>query len=249
MPGNSRDPKIPYRKSIRLMGYDYSQGGAYFVTICTTYIKNLFGKIIDGEMILNHLGIIAKRELLELHNTYPNVEINDDEFVVMPDHIHAILWKTDVGASQRLARNPIFGPTLQSLREILGQYKSRVTKGINLLRKTPGKSVWQRNYYDRIIRDEKELLAIKKYITDNPCSGRRTVEEERLVSRDSSGDPALSRAKPRERRPYKSTHETAPSFSSLSMRSSSVFISRRWKISRAWAHSFSPSFLSPDFNS
>ena len=111
MPENSENLISYSRKSIRLKGYDYGQPGVYFITIFTKDMKNLFGKIVEGEMILNHLGTIAKRELHKLHSTYPNVKIFDDEFIVMPDHIHPILWIADVGASQRLARNPVFGPT------------------------------------------------------------------------------------------------------------------------------------------
>lgn len=156
------------RKSIRLKGYDYSQPGGYFITICTKEMRRLFGQIVAGEMILNRFGTVARGELLKLQSTYPNVEIFSDECVIMPDHIHTILWITDVGASQRLAQNTTSGLIPQSLGAIISQYKSRVTKGINLLRRTPGEPVWQRNYYDRIIRNNKELLAIKKYITENP---------------------------------------------------------------------------------
>ncbi len=169
------------RKSIRLKDYDYSQPGTYFVTICTNNMKKIFGQIDDGVMKLNHLGEIARRELLQVPKTYPGVELFDDEYVIMPNHIHAILWKFDVGATpvlsswctapacrRRVARISSSGPNPKTLGAIVGQYKSRVTKQINRLRETPGKPVWQRNYYDRIIRNDKELQAIRKYIADNP---------------------------------------------------------------------------------
>ena len=168
MSDNSEKIKPYSRKSIRLKGYDYSQPGGYFITICTKETRRLFGRIVAGEMILNRFGTAARGKLLKLQSTYPNVEIFSDEWVIMPDQIHTILWITDVGASQRLARNTTSGLIPQSLGSIISQYKSRVTKGINLLRRTPGEPVWQRNYYDRIIRNNKELLAIKKYITENP---------------------------------------------------------------------------------
>ena len=109
MSDNSEKIKPYSRKSIRLKGYDYSQPGGYFITICTKETRRLFGRIVAGEMILNRFGTVAHGKLHKLHNTYPNVEIYDDEFVVMPDHIHAILWITDVGASQRLAQNTTSG--------------------------------------------------------------------------------------------------------------------------------------------
>ncbi|RLD02442.1 MAG: hypothetical protein DRI46_00415 [Chloroflexi bacterium] len=81
----------------------------YFITICTKEMKKLFGRIVNGDMILNRFGTVARGELLELQSTSPNVETYDDEFVIMTDHIHAILWITDVGASHQLARNTTFG--------------------------------------------------------------------------------------------------------------------------------------------
>ena len=160
--------KIFSRKSIRLKGYDYRLPGAYFVTICTENMRKLFGSIVAGEMILNRFGIIAREELLKLQKTYPNLEIFNDEFVIMPNHIHTIFWITDVGATEPVAQNPEHRIIPSSLGAIIGQYKSRVTKSINKHRRTPGRQVWQRNYYDRIIRNNKELLTIKKYINDNP---------------------------------------------------------------------------------
>ena len=168
MKNNTTIRNITNRKSIHLKGYDYSQPGVYFVTICTNNMKKLFGQIDDGVMKLNHLGEIARRELLQVPKTYPDLELFDDEYVSMPNHIHAILWKINVGATDPVARISSSGPNPKTLGAIVGQYKSRVAKQINHLRKTPGGPVWQRNYYDRIIRNDKELRAIRKYIADNP---------------------------------------------------------------------------------
>jgi len=84
------NPDIHHRRSIRLKGYDYSQNGAYFVTICTHNRECLFGKIVDGEMCINEWGKIAKRCWLEIPQHYPNVSL--DEFVIMPNHIYGILF-------------------------------------------------------------------------------------------------------------------------------------------------------------
>ncbi len=156
------------RKSIRLRGYDYRQAGAYFITICTKKMKNMFGRIVNGEMKLNNIGIIALDELNKLPKTFPQLIIYDDEFIIMPNHIHVIFWIIEVGATEPVARTTNKGIAPGSLGTIIGQFKSRATKSINKLNRTPGEQVWQRNYFDRIIRNNKELLAIKKYITDNP---------------------------------------------------------------------------------
>ena len=84
------NPDTHHRRSIRLKGYDYSQDGAYFVTICTHNIECLFGKIVDGEMRINEWGKIAERCWLEIPQHYPNVSL--DEFVIMPNHIYGILF-------------------------------------------------------------------------------------------------------------------------------------------------------------
>jgi REP element-mobilizing transposase RayT len=168
MPENHRKSILYSRKSIRLQDYDYSQPGAYFITICTKEMRYIFGRIYEGEMVLNRYGIIAQEELLHIPTTYPVVEIHTDELAIMPNHIHAILWIMDVGATELVARKLPTGPRPQSIGAIIGQYKSRVTKKINLLRRIHKETVWQRNYYDRIIRNENELHAIKKFIIDNP---------------------------------------------------------------------------------
>lgn len=165
---SSEKSKTYSRRSLRLKGYDYREPGMYFITICTYDMRMLFGKINEGEMHLNEHGFIARDELLNMQLTYPNVEIFDDEYVIMPNHIHVILWITDVGATHRVAKEHSSGPVPQSLSAIIGQYKSRVTKEINLISRRPGEPIWQRSFYDRIIRNNEELLAIKKYIIENP---------------------------------------------------------------------------------
>jgi len=90
------DPNRHHRRSIRLSGYDYSQAGAYFITICTQDRACLFGDVVDGEMRLNDAGRVAQQCWRQIPAHFPNVEL--DEFVVMPNHVHGILVITDVGA-------------------------------------------------------------------------------------------------------------------------------------------------------
>ncbi|HEX2620974.1 MAG TPA: transposase [Phototrophicaceae bacterium] len=182
------------RRSIRLKAYDYSQSGAYFVTICTHQRERLFGEVADGVMQLRVFGEIVQEEWLRTPQIRPEVEI--DAFVIMPNHIHGIIVITGdgrttsnlktkpsnqshpVGANRRFAPTPTAssqsnrpkGTKPGSLGAILQQFKSVVTKRINLLRDTPGASVWQRNYYESIIRDESTLNTVRLYIETNPTN-------------------------------------------------------------------------------
>ena len=157
------DPQKHHRRSVRLKGYDYSQAGAYFVTIVAWQREMLFGGIVKGESILNEFGEIVREEWERTAVVRPNVELG--EYVVMPNHFHGILvFRENVGATRRVA------PTLQSgsLGAVMAQFKSIVTKRINGLRNVTGLPIWQRNYYERIIRDEHEMDRIHRYIESNP---------------------------------------------------------------------------------
>ncbi len=170
-----------HRRSIRLHGYDYTQPGAYFVTICTEGRACWFGEVRDGKMQLNALGEIVREEWFRTADVRPNVVLYRDEFVVMPNHVHGIIWIVEddgaavVGATRRVAPTtrvaptaPPHGPVSGSVGAIIGQFKSAVTKRINAQRGTPGAPLWQRNYYEHIIRDEESLNRIRQYILDNP---------------------------------------------------------------------------------
>jgi len=160
-------PKIHHRRSIRLKGYDYTLAGAYFVTIVAWQREMLFGEIVDGKMILSEFGEIVREEWERTAIVRPNVELG--EYVVMPNHFHGILIFIDdiVGATRRVAPTKT---TLQSgsLGAVMAQFKSIVTKRINGLRNVTGFPIWQRNYYERIIRDEREMDGIHRYIESNP---------------------------------------------------------------------------------
>lgn len=164
------DPDRHHRRSIRLKGYDYSSPGAYFVTICTHRQEPLFGEVGDGEMVLSKFGQIAHDEWLASPNIRREIEL--DAFVVMPNHIHGIVWIV-VGATGRSplhGQSPLRprGPAPKSLGAFVAGYKSAVTKRINQRRDTPGHPVWQRNYWEHIVRTERALDAIRRYIADNP---------------------------------------------------------------------------------
>jgi REP element-mobilizing transposase RayT len=174
------DPERHHRRSIRLKGYDYSQPGAYFITICTQDRACLFGEVVDGEIRLNEYGHIAWRCWAEIPLHFPHAEL--DAFVVMPNHVHGIVILT-VGARHDVVgarhavplQNGVFGkmeqfgkPVPGSIPTIVRSFKSASTRHINALRGTPGAPVWQRNYYEHIVRNEESLNRIREYIVTNP---------------------------------------------------------------------------------
>ena len=168
-------PSSRRRRSIRLKGYDYTSEGGYFITIVTYNRQPLFGGIIDGEMHLTDLGTIAQEEWFHTAQMRPYIEIFDDEFVVMPDHIHGIIWHTGRGTARRAPTidPPIeqFGkPVPGSIPTIIRAYKSSVTKRINTLLNTPSSPVWQRNYYEHIITSDREYESVIEYIHNNPLN-------------------------------------------------------------------------------
>lgn len=157
-----------HRRSIRLRGYDYSQVGAYFVTVCTKDRRCLFGNAADGEMQLNDAGRIVADEWIKTAEMRNNVEL--DEWVVMPNHFHGILVVTNGrGTARRAPTLEQFGqPVSGSIPTIIRSFKSAVTKRINEMRGMPGAKSWQRNYYEHIIRNNDELNRIREYIANNP---------------------------------------------------------------------------------
>jgi REP element-mobilizing transposase RayT len=172
------DPEKHHRRSIRLKGYNYSSAGAYFVTMVTQGRDHLFGRIIDGEMIPNAAGWMILKWWNELPNKFPNVVLG--EFAVMPNHIHGIIFIVDpVGADLRVGpgdeKGGHIGPPLQPapLSQMIQWFKTMTTneyiRGVKGLNWKPfdGK-FWQRNYYEHIIRDEKELKQKSDYILVNP---------------------------------------------------------------------------------
>ncbi len=156
------------RKSLRLGGYDYSQPGAYFVTICTFKSRNLLGEVHNREMFLNDAGRIVERNWLEIPEHFLIADL--DSFIVMPNHIHGILVLIDVGRGTACrAPTERFGkPIPDSLPTIIRSFKAAATRRLNIFKNTPGDTLWQRNYYEHIIRSEESLNRIRKYIVENP---------------------------------------------------------------------------------
>ncbi len=168
--------KYHRRRSIRLAGYDYTSEGGYFVTIVTHGRLCLFGEVINGEMHVNDFGRIVHEEWFNTAKLRPNVELLEDEFVVMPNHIHGIIWIEDVTGRCSLKDNspvgayshtPLRSPS-HTIGAIIRGYKGAVTTKKNTIRNSKGSSIWQRNYYDHIICSEKDYENIVNYIDSNP---------------------------------------------------------------------------------
>jgi putative transposase len=155
------DPQKHHRRSIRLKGFDYSQSSIYYITICVQDKQCLFGTIEIDRMLLNDPGNMVLEQWLKLPLRFPSVIL--DKFVIMPDHFHGIIYTTD---------NTLSKPTLG---EIVGSFKSIVTckyiDGVNNKNWIPfNKRLWQRNYYERIVRNDLELQNIQQYIENNPAN-------------------------------------------------------------------------------
>jgi len=173
------DSQKYHRRSIRLPEYDYSQAGAYYVTIVAWHRECLFGEVVVGEMRLTGFGLVAKQQWEKLPKRFPNIELG--AFVIMPNHMHAIIMIMDgrgtagnrndhAGESSRRAptREQFQKPVKGSVPTIVRSYKSAVSYRINLMRGTKEMPVWQRNYYEHVIRDEKDLHNKTDYIETNP---------------------------------------------------------------------------------
>lgn len=153
------------RKSPRLKGYDYTEAGAYFVTICTLNRVRLFGDVVDDAMRLNTLGEVVFSCWDDLPRHYSHVEL--DAFVVMPNHVHGIIVLIDENG-EGLRPSPTT-PKRHALTEVVRAFKSFSTRRINEQRDILGVSVWQRSFHDHIIRNEKELNILREYILYNPA--------------------------------------------------------------------------------
>jgi putative transposase len=179
----------PNRRSIRLPGYDYARAGWYFLTICCHNKAHLFGEIVgaygirpeigEASMKLNEYGVIAQNEWLKTTDIRPDVELG--EFVIMPNHIHAIVglsglseWQnpqsgvndeTGAGEIPGVFNTPLRSPS-QTIGAIVRGYKSALTRQLRLLGQIG--NIWQRNYYEHIIRNEDSFRQISEYIIHNP---------------------------------------------------------------------------------
>ena len=164
-----------HRRSIRLPGYNYAQPGAYFVTLCTHKRRCLFGRIVEEKMVLNHLGRIVQEEWVRSANMRSEIDL--DVYVIMPNHVHGIVFihsytiaeeKNDSSREKEPYAPPQKGPAKKSLSSMIAGFKSSVTKRQKELAGQTKESVWQRNYYEHIIRNDDDLQMVREYITTNP---------------------------------------------------------------------------------
>jgi REP element-mobilizing transposase RayT len=155
-PGNSH---LHHRRTIRIKGYDYSQSGAYFITICAYKQQIIFGDINIKKIIEDEWS----------HTATIRTDIILDQFVVMPNHVHGIIIIDDrVGAYSHTPLPAAFKSPSRSLGAIIRGFKGATKIKINEYRNTPGLPIWQRNYYEHVIRNEADLSEKRKYIIDNP---------------------------------------------------------------------------------
>ena len=157
------DPNKHHRRSIRLQGFDYTREGAYFVTVCTRNRGCLFGDVVEGEMRLNNAGRLVEAVWEGLSDHYPHVEL--DAWVIMPNHVHGIVMLVRAANTMR-----------HGLSEIVRAFKTFSARRINAMHGTPGAPVWQRNYYEHIIRNDDALQHIRQYISENPACWAEDAE-------------------------------------------------------------------------
>ncbi len=168
------NPEKRRRRSIRLSGYNYSSAGAYFVTLCTHGRRCLLSEIVKGEMKLNDAGLTVLEVWGQLPDHYPHVLL--DWFVIMPNHVHGIIVLND-DYGKRAGLNPApTGNKVHGLPEIVRAFKTFSSRRINRLQGTRGEPVWQRNYYEHVIRSDKGLNAVRQYIEANPSQWENDPE-------------------------------------------------------------------------
>ena len=176
------DPDRHHRRSIRLKNYDYTQAGYYYVTVCTRNRECIFGEIVGGVMHLSEAGRIMQECWDELPNHHSGVRL--DAFVVMPNHVHGIVVLYDdgirsaVGAQHAvpLQHSQQYNVRPGSLGAILRSFKSAATKRVNERHGVPGTPIWQRNYYEHVVRNELQLDFIRTYIVNNPSNWQNDIE-------------------------------------------------------------------------
>ena len=165
------DRELHHRQSIRWQEHDYAASGTYFVTICTADRACLFGDVLDSETRVNALGRIVEDEWVRTGVVRPEVVI--DVFVVMPNHLHGFVTlrpdesRQDPGANMAQGDAALRRPP-RSLGSMIAAFKQVTTVRINEVRGTPGASIWQRGYHDRVVRDGDEFDRIAEYIVTNP---------------------------------------------------------------------------------
>ena len=176
---NGHPPSQPSRRSPRKPGYDYAAPGVYFVTLCTSQRKRIFGEIQDDRVNLSPLGQVADHYWRQLPSYFDHLAL--DEWIVMPNHVHAVVWllhrncttgaELTTASRDRQNQDDFRSSTYVapgSLSAIIGTFKSLVTRRANRMRYTLGITLWQGRYYDNIVRSEEALHRIRRYIVENP---------------------------------------------------------------------------------
>jgi len=165
----NRSTTIQNRQSLRLAGWDYSSDGAYFVTISTCDRRHLFGEVVNGHVSLNDAGNLVADSWRWLAQNYSHVLL--DEWCVMPNHLHGILVLSGDGHdSGRGGSRTAPTPKRKPIGRLIGAFKTVSTKQINLRRQTPGARVWQRDFWEHVVRDAAEMDRIRLYIKNNPAN-------------------------------------------------------------------------------
>lgn len=178
-----------HRKSVRLPDVDYASAGLYFITICAFQRQPLFGDVVDGAVVPNGIGILVASVWRDIPQHHVSVGI--DEFVIMPNHIHGIISLSPVGArfiapdagqgvtgdgvTGRGAANQGAINRAPTVGEVVRAFKARCTFAINRGALTQGMPVWQRNYHEHMVRDERSYLSTVQYIRDNPQQWQQDV--------------------------------------------------------------------------
>jgi REP element-mobilizing transposase RayT len=164
----SYDPEHHNRRSIRIPDFDYSAPGWFYITICTYQREPLFSLVENGLVNVTAFGHLTELCWQAIPSHFNGVDV--DAFVVMPNHLHGIIVIDDhQGTACHAPTTEAFGrPVGASLATIIRPFKSAASKEINEVRETPGAPVWQRGFYERVIRSERELIRFRAYIEDNP---------------------------------------------------------------------------------
>jgi len=174
----SRDRDHHHRHSTRLRGYNYSQPGAYFITVCTHRRVRMFGEVVGVEVRPSEAGRMVQSTWDDLPRHFPSITV--DALVIMPNHVHGIIILTECPTTSTLPdaeTAPLRPPTVG---EIVAHLKYKSAELINQARAAPGGDVWQRNYNDRIIRGAASLDAYRRYIALNPA---RWADDDENVKR------------------------------------------------------------------
>ncbi|MBC8076403.1 MAG: transposase [Chloroflexales bacterium] len=160
------DPNRHHRRSIRLPGYDYAQPGAYYVTLCVHDRSCIFGTVDNGALVPSELGHLVLYSWRQLPHHFRHIAL--DAYVLMPNHLHGVVVFQSPGAATGGGANP-HGTAPGSLGAVVQSFKSRSARVVNRRRGAPGAPLWQRNYYEHIVRDDDDLRRIRSYIVANPA--------------------------------------------------------------------------------